>query len=238
MFQDYHWPPGFEFPACGNCNGGTTDDDLIVAMLARLDPFGDGGDRDGKLAGLTRAVNKQHPGLFDRMMPSATESRRKNRALGIRPPSGKTHQEAGPVKIPAAIDGAVRTLGRKLAKGVFYNATGRPFPIDGCLLMNWFTNADLIRDGKYKAFETLKELAGDVPALQRSGKHLNDQFEYKLSISSERDVFVLQAIFGKAFGVVIFGSTKPGLLETSVARLREHSGHSGPFAILQSPSLS
>jgi hypothetical protein len=37
---------------------------------------------------------------------------------------------------------AVCVLGRKLAKGVYYNETGCIFPSHGCLILNWFTNVD------------------------------------------------------------------------------------------------
>jgi hypothetical protein len=60
-----------------------------------------------------------------------------------------------------------------------YRQAGHVFPNEGCLLLNWFSNADLFRKGKYEVFETLKHLSGDFPKLQRARKFLNDQFEYK-----------------------------------------------------------
>jgi hypothetical protein len=238
MFQHRQWPEGFEFPACVNCNLGTSDQDLLVAMLARMDPFEESGNRDGKLVGLMKNANVQHPNLFAKMMLSPVEARRKNRALGLEPARGQTHQETGVVKVPNEVDQAVRIFARKLAKATFYREVGRPFPTQGCLLLNWFTNADLVRDGKYVVFDLLRELDGIAPPLQRGGKYLHDQFEYKLSLSGEKDLFVLQAHFGKAFGFVVFGSTLPGKLESIVERIREQTNRNGPFAVLQSPSLT
>lgn len=237
MFQFRQWPEGFEFPSCEACNHGTDDHDLLVAMLARMDPFEEKGDRDGKQLGLMKMANKQFPGLFEKMMPSANEARRSNRELGLRPVAGQTHQETGAVKVPEELHHAVRIFARKLAKGIFYREAGLPFPDHGCLLLNWFTNADLFRDGKYVLFDLLKELGGTAPPLKRSGQYLNDQFEYKLSLSPEKDIFVLQARFGNAFGLVVFGSASPGKLESIVARLREQTQRNGPFSVLQSPSL-
>lgn len=238
MFQFRQWPEGFEFPSCEPCNLGTGDHDLLAAMLARMDPLEEKGDRDGRQAGLMKMTNRQFPGLFERMMPSVSEARRKNRELGLRPAPGQTHQEAGAVKVPEEFHQAVCTLARKLAKGIYYREAGIPFPDDGCLILNWFTNADLLRTGKYLVFDLLKELGGTTPPLQRSGQYLNDQFEYKLSLSAEKDILVLQARFGNAFGLVVFGSTLPGKLEAIVTRLREKSQRDGPFAVLQSPSLT
>lgn len=207
-------------------------------MLARMDPFEASGDRDGKLVGLMKNANVQFPGLFAKMLHSAVEARRKNRALGLEPAPGQTHQETGVVKVPDEFHKAVCVFARKLSKGIFYREAGRPFPTQGCLLVNWFTNADLLRDGKWVVFELLKALDGTVPPLQRGGRYLHDQFQYKLSLSGEMDLFVLQARFGKAFGFVVFGSALPGKLESIVERIREQTNRNGPFAVLQSPSLA
>ena len=234
MFQYRKWPEGFEFPACETCNHGSGDNDLIVSMLARMDPFEEKGNIDGRLEGLMFAANKQHPGLLAKMMPSAAEARRNNRRIGITPDAGQTHQEAGGVKVPNEIHVAVCSLARKLAKGIYYRETGKVFSLSGCLLLNWFTNADLFRDGKYIVFDLLKEIGGNVPPVQRTGVFLNDQFEYKITFSPDADILVLQARFGNAFGFVVFGCTILGRLEASITSLRELTSRDGPFAVLQS----
>lgn len=238
MFQDRQWPEGFEFPACDKCNSGSSDHDLVAAMLARMDAFRNQGNRDGRSVGLMKLVNKQFPSLLERMLARATEARRSNRELGLRPEFGRTHQETGVVKVTDEMHQAVCVLAKKLSKGVFYRESSKPFPDDGCLLLNWFTNADFLRDGKYIVFDLLKHLNGDAPALKRGGKYLNDQFEYKLSISPDKDILVLQAMFSTAFGFVVFGSSHSGQLEAVVTRLREQSNREGPFAVLQSATLS
>src|SRR5215813_3575574 len=58
-----------------------------------------------------------------------------------------------------------------------------------------------------------KHMTGTAPTLIRSGKYLNDQFAYKVSLSDDKRLLALQAGFGNTFGFVVFGSTKPGLLE-------------------------
>jgi hypothetical protein len=237
MFQYRLWPEGLEFPSCEACNHGTNDDDLLISMLARMDPSEKKGNRDGRVEGLMKAVNKQNPHLFSKMMPSVREARRQLRTLGLKRKSGQTYQESAAVKVPDEIHGAVCVVATKLAKGIFYRTTARIFPEEGCLLLNWFTNVDLLRTGKYPVFDLVKHLAGDVPPLKRSETFLNDQFEYKLSLSPNRDILVLQAIFGNAFGLIIFGSAVPNLLENIVTRLREQTSREGPFAVLQSLSL-
>jgi hypothetical protein len=239
MFQHRQWPEGFEFPACAACNHGSDDDDLLVSMLARMDPFQNKGNLDGKAPGLMAAAQQQYPGLFRKMVQTPSEARRENRLLGIRPAPGQTHQETCVMKIPDEMHQAVGVFARKLAKAIYYRDVQAVFPEDGCLVLTWFTNTDLVRDGKYPVFETLRDVAGSAPTLTRSGRFLNDQFEYKMSLSPERHLLALQARFGNAFGLVVFGSTTPGLIEKHVEGLREtqRGGGDGPFTILQSASL-
>jgi hypothetical protein len=236
LFQNRQWPEGFEFPACQACNQGSDDDDLVVAMLARMDPFEERGNRDGRLEGLMHAVNRQRPGLFQKMLPSAVEARRRNRELGVLPKPGQTQQEASGVNVPDEFHVAVCTLARKLVKGVFYREVGEIFPASGCLLLNWFTNADLLRHGTYPVFDLLKEIGGNAPPVQRSGNYLRDQFEYKITFSPDSNILVMQARFGNSFGLVVFGCRLEGRLEAMIERLRELTGKEGPFAVLQSPS--
>lgn len=237
MFQFREWPEGFEFPSCESCNGGTSNQDLLVTLLARMDPFHEMGDRDEKLQGLIFQANRQFPGLIKRMLPSPTEARINNRRLGISPQPGQTHQEAGAIKIPEEFHEAVCIFASKLGKGIFYQQSQKPFPNDGCLIMNWFTNTELFQHGKYITFESLKNLTGHVPLLARGGKFLNDQFEYKLSLTENKEIFVIQAKFGKAFGILIVGSSLRGQVESIINALREKTARNGPFTILQSPIL-
>ncbi len=238
MFQNRQWPEGFEFPACLACNEGSSDHDLIVAMMARMDPFEDRGNLDGRHIGLMTMVNRQYPGLFERMLFSANEARKHNRELGIQPRPGLTQQQAGAVRITEEFHEAVKIFAAKLTKGIYYNATNSIFPNDGCLLLNWFSNADLIRDGRYTIFDLFGNIGGEAPRLMRTGVFLNDQFEYKLSLSPVQDVLIIQARFGASFGFVVFGSLIPGHLEEIVTRLRQQADREGPFAVLQSSVLN
>lgn len=238
MFQGYFWPEGFEFPACDACNGGTRDKDLLVAFLARLDPFDNKGDGDGKLVGMMKRVNSRYPSLLQRMMPTAVEARQVNKRLGIKPPLGLTHQEAGVVHVPDEMHDAVTTFAAKLAKGVYFQASQKPFPADGELAMHWFTNVELVREGKYKVFDLFSNIAGVAPKLERSGKLLNDQFEYKFSASDGHELFMLQVRVGRSFGMVVFGSAHPGKIEAIMTKLREATGRDGPFTMLQRASAA
>lgn len=233
MFQERKWPEGFEFPACERCNSGTSDHDLLIAFLARSDPFEDKGNQDGALNGLVVQVNRQFPGLLGKMILSASDARKANREVGVTPDSGMTHQDTGVVNLPDEFHNAVCSFAKKLTKAIFYKEMGYVFPNEGCLALVWFSNADLIRDGKYIMFEILKDIGGVTPALKRTGKYLNDQFEYKWSIANDAPLFVLQARFSNAFGLVIWGSQERGRLENKFDDLKKRTGRDGPFSIIQ-----
>ncbi|UPJ55415.1 hypothetical protein [Bradyrhizobium sp. 192] len=239
LFQHRQWPEGFEFPACQACNNGSSNHDLVIAMLARMDPFENKGDLDGAAVGLMKAAHRQHPELLQNMMMRANQARRANRELGLRPRPGQTHQDTLLANVTDEMRKAVEVFAGKLAKAIYYMHADTIFPADGSLVMCWCTNTDLLRHGKFQLFEVVKDVPGEAPHLIRSGKFLNDQFEYKFSLSDEQHLFALQARFGNAFGLIVFGATTPGLLEQHIRRLectiaREDEG---PFRILQSTVL-
>ncbi len=213
FFQHRQWPVGFEFPICKSCNAETSDDDLLIAVLGRMNPFDDTFSADGRTPGLLKGVNTQFDKLLEEMMPSTTrEARQINRSLGIRPPPGYLHRESGVLKIPRRVHVAVCSVGRKLAKGVFYKySTGKAFPKDGTMLLSWYSNVELIRHGTYQALEILKSLPADAPEIYRSGRDLRNQFECAVTLRNTD--LLLQARFGLGFALIVRGSTKPGYLE-------------------------
>ena len=72
--------------------------------------------------------------------------------------------------------------------------------------------------------EDLKDFPGHAPTMRRSGKLLNDQFVYKFSLGEDATFFMLRAVVGHAFAMVIFGSCVPGIIENNLEALRKESG--------------
>jgi hypothetical protein len=191
-----------------------------------MDPFENRGDLDGKTPGLMAMAHRQHPGLFGKVLPIGND--------------GQPQANSGVWNITDEMRQAVGVLACKLAKGIYYRDVQAIFPNDGCLVLTWFTNTDLMQHGKYPIFEILKHIAGDAPKPVRSGKFLNDQFEYKFSLSPQNHLLGLQARFGTAFGLVVSGSTTPGLLEKFVQQVMADSPRCdgvAPFTILQSRTI-
>lgn len=232
MFQDRAWPEGLEFPACSTCNHGSADDDLLITFLARTDPFSDAGDSDGRMPEIIQSVHQKFPQLVGKMLPSAVEARAINRRLGIVPAPGATNQEAGPVRVTDEMHKAVQVFAGKLTKAIYYMHTKQVFPADGRIGLKWFTNADLFTNkGRYRVFESFQGLDGIVPELVRSRSMLNDQFEYKLSLSSDHELLALQARFGHGFGFAVFACTVREKLDALFASVEERMGKPNPFTL-------
>lgn len=214
LFQKKQWPEGFEFPACGPCNNGTSDDDLLIAFVGRIDPIANRGDLDGHSNGLMRSVHRQHPGLLREMFgASAIEARRRARSLGIRPDPGMTYQQSGIAHVPDRIDEAVKTLARKLSKAVYYKETGKVFPANGELRFYWFTNEIVFRGGVHPVLSKVAPMLDvEPPRIARAGQSLAGQFDYRYAMSQERDLSILQALFGRSFGFITIASTVNGVL--------------------------
>ena len=130
---------------------------------------------------------------------------------------------------------AVTVFARKLAKAVYVREVGEIFPSEGMLLLNWFTNAEIVQHGKYVLFDLLKDVDGRAVPLRRGGKYLDEQFQYKFSITPENHLFILQARFGVAFGLVVFGGIATQFLEPVLNELKEKYGpKDGSFIVIQS----
>jgi hypothetical protein len=230
LFQNRAWPVGFEFPSCEDCNLGSSDEDLLVTMLARSCWTS---KDDGAFQGIVAKADQRYPGIIKRMVRSSMEARQENRRLGITPPPGETHKQQL-VKLPPEYHEAMTVFSRKLAKGIYYLETGSIFPNDGALLLHWFTNEVLINNDRYPAFNLMKDLGGKTPPVMRGNRFLNDQFSYRTNVSPELDIFTVEASFTSAFGLMIFGSRNPGQMEGIVENLRTTTGKDGPFVVIQS----
>lgn len=224
------------FPACGACNGGTSDDDAMVAFLAHLDPKSPEQFTYG--TGLMKTVNRQFPGALPRMfIKTPIQARAEARRLGLKPAPGQTFAEMGIVKIPTETHQSVATVARKLAKAIYYMKTGNIFPADGGIMFQWFTNAQMREHGKIVYLEALEPINGVASPIVRNKQNLSDQFDYLYSVDKPETLHVLRVVFGKVFGFVLLMSQRPGQLEAMNQRIRKVTGRkNSPFRFLSSNS--
>lgn len=225
LFQNRHAPEGYVFPACEACNGGTSDDDALIAMLGRMNPFSTENNLDGKVPGLMMNANRQHPGLVRDMLDlSPIQARKAAKDLNIPRPPGLTYQQSGIVNVTDHMDHSVRVFAKKLSKAMYFKETGKIFPNNGEIQLRWFTNVDLFRHGTFLTLDAFAEIAADKPKLERNHQDLSNQFDYRFSVSEDRSLALLRTLFGKAFGFVTILSTIPGKLASMDQKISSQTG--------------
>ena len=236
LFPGRIWPEGFEFPSCDSCNRGSSGEDLLVAWLARIEFTQlQASEPDREFMNLLETIRYRHPGLLDKMIPTTEEDEELSSRLGILPLASNSEPDVVPVHVPSEFDDALSVFSGKLLKGVYYQEVGLPFPSTGCIIYNWFTNAQLFTHGNYPAFESLRSIPGKAPTLRRQKTMLSDRFEYKVSLSDDNSLILLQARFGASFGVVACGSSNEGYIESYLEANNESSRLKSSFSIIQSP---
>lgn len=197
LFREKIWPEGFEFPACLSCNSKTSDNDLIVGVMARMTRDGD------NLTGLLKNLKKQKPKLLPQMVKmSASEARRSVKQLGLVKPAGLTYREVGVVNITDDMRIAVKTLASKLSKAIYFLMTEQIFPSNGGILFYWFTNAQLHQHGYIYALDALAHFRYQTKELKRANSSLRDQFDYRYSVTDDANTHLIQVTFGNSFGFV------------------------------------
>lgn len=233
LFKGRQWPEGFVFPACRECNSGSSDDDVWVAFLAHLN----GGD--DRLQQYKRVLYKLRqiaaPSLNEMFGLGPVAARAAARRLNMRPAPGQTYRDLPLVKVPEAAHRAVGSLAGKLTKALYHRATGNVFPVQGGIMYHWFTNAQMMEHGQIPALEVLRGIAAMLPPVVRNGKDLSDQFQCLHSSDEPGELHVLQVAFGRVFGFVSMASTNPGQLESFVATMEARFGtERKPFTFVSS----
>lgn len=233
LFVNRAWPEGFVFPACTQCNGGSSQDDLWVAFLAHLD------GEPAKLhkgVGLMQQLKRQDPIALRKMFGiSAVDARAAARRLRLSRPPGQTYQQLGVVKVPEAGHRAVGTLADKLSKALYFKSTGQVFPSDGGIAFHWFTNAQIHEFGEIPALEAMRAISAVKQPVGRNGQDLSGQFECRYSMDAEGGLHLLQVTFGKVFGFVSIFSPQRGRIEALMGTLEQHLGTTrSPFTFVTS----
>ncbi|MEJ1934911.1 hypothetical protein WDZ92_32340, partial [Nostoc sp. NIES-2111] len=223
----------FEFPACDVCNGGTSDDDLIAAFLSYLSPDANG-EQLKKGQGLLYRVGQQRRQLLrDMFQLSVTERRQKAREVGWTPAAGQTYDDFPGVKLPREVHEAIRAFAGKLTKSLYWKETGKLFPADGGILFHWFTNANLMRDGRIAALEGFIPFLPEDVVLRRNGKDLSHQLGMRVKVDDRTGLMVVMATFRQSFGFVTLGFVEPGAAARVLTSVKAETGRqSGPFELI------
>jgi hypothetical protein len=235
LFQNNKFPEGFIFPACKVCNNGSSDQDLLIAMVAKSgwSPLNNTSD-DNTVFGLIARSDKRNPDLIKRIVQSAQSElipKHENGFALIPEPYDPHHQIV--ISLPIEFDHAMDVFARKLAKGIYYKETKTIFPNDGGLVMQYFTNAEWKTPDEDSVFAIMQAAGGDAPSVVNGNIDLSDQFWYQKAFAPQIGMFVIRANFTATFRLEIFGSSIPGQLEAIVARLEAARGTKSPWRAIQ-----
>jgi len=183
-FAGRHAPEGYEFPACEECNSDARSDELVMAVLTRIQLAEvDGEAKRREFKDAVRGLFNNRRDVFDeiRDMPATQEKRIFRERFGAR---GDTlrHEGWGAAAIGPATERVVRQTMIKLGKALFYKHVGRPF--EGSMLVR-HCSAPL--DGA-EFLEGLTSLAPIVVGTSRGKADLSDQFIYGLNVDPEMGV--------------------------------------------------
>jgi hypothetical protein len=234
LFDNRLWPEGFEFPACAACNGGTSDQDLLVAMISQMDPLSKE-EIAPSTKGRVLAARKQMPRtLHGMLIRSPIEARRAATKIGLKPEPGQSCMDLPIVKITPDVHAAVRTFASKLTKATYFMQTKKVFPAEGGILFHWFTNAEMIKpNGSVPALDFAHQFAGIEPPLRRNGKDLSNQVGLRLSFDADGQLYIVLATFRRAFGFVTIGCAEPGQAANFHAEVLKRSGkQTAPFEVI------
>ncbi len=176
LFHRKHWPEGFEFPACGSCNGATRHEEQVVAMLSRLFPNGETEDQVAETTGIIRAVARNYPNIITEMWPSEDEVKDFLRRRGVTGPAQFPLPEVPLLSVngPLVVR-CIATFVRKLYTALHYKESGFIVPPEGGIGWRWVNNVDPIEDQVPVDFV---KLLGGRPIIERAKTNLEDQFNY------------------------------------------------------------
>jgi len=188
FFKGRHWPEGYSFPACKDCNASTRHDEMLVNVFSRALPLEDSEEQAAEFKRVLTGLKNNFPHILAALQPRANEVRAIIKALGVQRLPGQFLSEMP--FLSADHDAVQVSLGRyglKLGCALFYKHLARLLPKEAGVLVKWQTNVRLSLDGLP---EGLVSLTG-VPGMLNRGKSiLNDQFQYRYGLQDDGNAAV------------------------------------------------
>jgi hypothetical protein len=184
FFDAKHAPVGYEFPACEPCNRKSKDYEHVLTTLVRLKADGQNEQRELDFAKFAKAMKNNFPELLRVLSPA--EKRGFVKSRGLYRPVGR----AFPLKLPmVAIDpkiagDAADAVFRKIMYALHFKHTQGILPTTGEVTLKWATNVGL----QELLSEEVKAFIGGLtnkPALNRNGKDLSEQFDYRYGVADD-----------------------------------------------------
>ncbi len=195
LFKMKDRPKGLEFPACAECNNGSSWTEDLAAMLAAIHlTKPDAGHFAKRFDHLVRS----NLAAVLELLPTWDQEVSVAKWLDSQGEPYWALNLAGPI-----VQEAMFLYGVKLGLALHWHETNRVLPANGRVAVMWFSNAQAI-EGKVPA--DLFNLLPEQRTLQQGAKNVVDQFRYSSKATVEPGTSAHWAIFGEAFAYYIFVS--------------------------------
>jgi hypothetical protein len=180
-FDDKVWPEGFVFPVCFDCNHATSNDEQVIAALARADSDPSAPVKLGELDKYLSGASNNDPELFKTLLTRVVEEL----------PDGKELIEMGP-----GVREVFRRVLPKWARAFHYLEMREILPLEQPIYGGHFTVPDLAR-GRGPS-----ELLGlcKPRSVVRGNKDLGSQFGYAHAASPDGNLFAYIVVFRHSIG--------------------------------------
>jgi hypothetical protein len=224
LFKQRHWPEGYRFPCCIDCNNSARFDELAVACIARFTALTDIQPLpSNESVKLLTGLSNNRPDVVSEWFPRQTrnEVKRELRALcgefggDIARRNGFDVMTIGP-----KTRNCLENFGSKLLRALYYHHVGRR--ADGevfSAFCSTIRNREMV--------EAVLAIAPILQNTERCNKSLSDQFVYRFNVSQEHGVFVAVVQIGAQVGYfgAVFSSEFCAFMDTEHPNFRaEMSG--------------
>lgn len=202
MFDGRRRPKGMEFPACDDCNSGTSTADLVAGFMARLDmDTPDEVWQSDEYLGRLRTIRKRAPGVVDELVGP----QRAKPVLYTSP--GGVLQRAVQINADGPIVQACLTVfTAKVAMALYAEVMGERLPDEGGAMTWFYLNAGL----QQATAEKLLRLMPGGGTLKQGAFSVPDQFYYRHNFSMEHRVMMALMSFHRGLHVFTLTSAEPG----------------------------
>jgi len=197
-------PEDFEFPACHECNGGTSGSEQVFALYVRLCDQTDANYNQGHVKSLIRGVRNNYPDLMPDPNLPANEKRRALRHFGWERERGSFLHDIGMIAVPEGVGRHMEVNATKLLAALHYRHLGLSLTDDAGIVAGWS------QQGLPGVEEARDVLFSGMPQLvvgARVNTSIGDQFAYRWGQNEAEGLFGFGAEFGT--GLFLFAAAAP-----------------------------
>ncbi|MEO9228888.1 MAG: hypothetical protein ABI216_08085 [Devosia sp.] len=213
MFDGKYRPKGMEFPACYECNNGTSTADLVAAFVARLDmSTPEEKWHSAEYKQRLRAIRNRAPAVVDEIVGPC-----RSRETLIRS-SGGVLQKAVEVHANGPhLQSYLTVFAAKMAMALYAEHVGAPLPKSGGVEVWFYLNAGLSNDAATK----LQTILPGYGTLTQGTFTVPEQFAYKFN-SDGKGLLAALMSFHRGLFVFTFAAAEPAKWRLPTGDARGH----------------